>query len=67
MEDEQMAGMGMAGGGSKRIYSDDDKASKFKAPADGEEDEDEDGEKIDLEAEDYEAAEEAELTPEEKK
>lgn len=54
MEDEQMAGMGGMGGGSKRIYSDDDKAAKsdIKAPADGEEDEDDEGEKIDLEAED---------------
>ena len=45
MEDEQF---GNVMGGSKRIYSDDDKPDKFniKAPAEG--DEEEEGEKIDL-------------------
>ena len=45
MEDEQF---GTVMGGSKRIYSDDDKPDKFniKAPAEG--DEEEDGEQIDL-------------------
>ena len=45
MEDEQF---GTVMGGSKRIYSDDDKPDKFdiKAPVDG--DEEDEGEKIDL-------------------